>query len=97
MALSDTEASVLISLADRSRHGTAILADIEAATGRRPAVGTLYGVLDRLIADGLVEPVEASGRRRPYRLTDAGRSALGGYLAEAEARVSLARRRLALG
>ena len=34
--------------------------------------GTLYGALSRLESQGLIEPVEAEGRRRPYRITGAG-------------------------
>ena len=54
-------------------------------------IGSLYGVLDRLAADGLIEPdrEEAhNGRlRRYYRLTEDGRQALA---EEAELRAATA-------
>jgi DNA-binding PadR family transcriptional regulator len=62
-------------------------------------VGTLYGVLDRLVAEGLVEPDReeiANGRlRRFYRLTDSGRDALAAEAARqaANARVAVERLR----
>jgi DNA-binding PadR family transcriptional regulator len=36
----------------------------------------LYAVISRLEGDGLIEPLEAEGRRRPYRITAAGAQAL---------------------
>jgi PadR family transcriptional regulator, regulatory protein PadR len=73
---------VLLSLVDEPRHGYGIVGTVEdLSEGRvRLRVGTLYGVLDRLAAEGLVEHDReevASGRlRRYYRLTDGGREAL---------------------
>ncbi len=73
---------VLTSLVDEPRHGYGIVGTVEEiSAGRvRLKVGTLYGVLDRLAAEGLVEPDReevASGRlRRYYRLTETGRGAL---------------------
>jgi PadR family transcriptional regulator, regulatory protein PadR len=49
---------VLTALADGPRHGYGIpheMADL--SQGRvKPKIGGLYGVLDRLAADGLIEP-----------------------------------------
>jgi PadR family transcriptional regulator PadR len=73
---------VLTALVDVPRHGYGIVGEVaELSEGRvRLKVGTLYGVLDRLVGDGLVEPDReeiAQGRlRRYYRLTEQGRSAL---------------------
>jgi DNA-binding PadR family transcriptional regulator len=73
---------VLLSLVDEPRHGYGIVGTVdELSVGRiRLKVGTLYGVLERLASESLVEPDReevASGRlRRYYRLTDAGRGAL---------------------
>lgn len=39
--------------------------------------GSLYGAITRLEQRGLIEPLAADTRRRPYRLTPAGRDALG--------------------
>jgi DNA-binding PadR family transcriptional regulator len=67
---------VLTSLAGGPKHGYAITADVEAVTGVRLGPGTLYGALSRLEGRGLIEALPADDRRRPYRLTAEGRSAL---------------------
>jgi DNA-binding PadR family transcriptional regulator len=41
-------------------------------TGRPMGAGTLYAALARLEEQGLVEPLPAIDRRRPYRLTAVG-------------------------
>ncbi|MBV9845939.1 MAG: helix-turn-helix transcriptional regulator [Kutzneria sp.] len=73
---------VLTALAEGSKHGYAIVRAVEALSEGRMTlrVGTLYGVLDRLVADGWAERERAEihqGRlRRYYRLTDEGTRAL---------------------
>lgn len=67
---------LLISLAAGEKHGHAMLLDVAAFAGVRLGPGTLYGALSRLEEEGLVEPLPADGRRRPYRLTDRGRGIL---------------------
>jgi DNA-binding PadR family transcriptional regulator len=67
---------ILSSLADGERHGYALTKDIEQFAGVRLAPGTLYEALARLEGQGLIEPVPTDDRRRPYRLTAAGASAL---------------------
>ena len=67
---------VLVSLSDGPKHGYAIMADVEAFTGSPMGPGTLYAVLARLEAAGHVEPLAAEDRRRPYRITPAGRAAM---------------------
>jgi DNA-binding PadR family transcriptional regulator len=85
---------VLTALADGPRHGYGIVGEVaELSQGRvRLKIGSLYGVLDRLAAEGLIEPDREEahdGRlRRYYRLTQDGRSALA---AEAKLRASSAR------
>jgi PadR family transcriptional regulator PadR len=75
---------ILTALVDTPRHGYGIVAEVEdLSAGRvRLKVGTLYGVLDRLVGDGLVEPdreeVHQGRFRRYYRLTDDGARALAG-------------------
>ena len=64
---------LLISLASGSKHGHAMLLDVERFAGVRLGPGTLYGALSRLETAGQVEALPAEGRRRPYRLTDNGR------------------------
>jgi DNA-binding PadR family transcriptional regulator len=67
---------VLSSLAEGPKHGYALIKDVETFAGVTLGPGTLYGSLSRLEAGGLIEAVAAEGRRRPYRLTAAGRIAL---------------------
>jgi DNA-binding PadR family transcriptional regulator len=67
---------VLTSLAAGPMHGYALIKDIETIAGVTLGPGTLYGVLNRLEEEGLVEPLPAENRRRPYRITGAGAKAL---------------------
>jgi DNA-binding PadR family transcriptional regulator len=67
---------LLISLAGGPKHGHAMFLDVAAFAGVRLGPGTLYGALSRLEEDGQVEALPADGRRRPYRLTLAGRGVL---------------------
>ena len=73
---------VLTALADGPRHGYGIVGDVaELSQGRiLLKIGSLYGVLDRLAAEGLIEPDREEahdGRlRRYYRLTRDGQRAL---------------------
>jgi DNA-binding PadR family transcriptional regulator len=76
MDRSDPSLLVLASLAGGEKHGYAMVADIEEMSGVHLGPGTLYGALSRLEAQGLIEPAEPSGRRRPYRITGAGSQAL---------------------
>ncbi|WP_185078733.1 PadR family transcriptional regulator [Nonomuraea jabiensis] len=54
---------------------------MEEFSGTSLEPGTLYGALMRLEERGWIEPVESAERRKPYRLTESGRSALGEQLA----------------
>jgi DNA-binding PadR family transcriptional regulator len=72
---------ILLSLVDEDRHGYAIIKDIEARTGGevRLTASTLYGAVARLLDARLIEELEPEAgheRRRPYRLTRAGRRLL---------------------
>jgi DNA-binding PadR family transcriptional regulator len=72
---------VLLALAGDDLHGYAILKEVELRTGGkvRLSTGTLYGIIKRLLNDGLIvelrsRPSEADDeRRRYYRLTPQGR------------------------
>lgn len=86
---------VLVSLASGPKHGYAIMTDVEAFTGRHLGPGTLYAVLARLEASGLIEPMLADDRRQPYRLTSAGAGALRERLREIERFAALGLGRLA--
>ena len=84
---------VLTALADGPRHGYGIVGEVaELSRGRVTLkIGSLYGVLERLAAEGMIEPdrdESHDGRlRRYYRLTKDGRRALA---EEAELRVTTA-------
>jgi DNA-binding PadR family transcriptional regulator len=71
--MSDARFLVLVSLSDGPRHGYSIQHDIEAFAGARLGAGTLYGAINTLERDQLIEPLPTTERRRPYRLTSAGR------------------------
>jgi DNA-binding PadR family transcriptional regulator len=74
---------ILVAVADRERHGYAIMQDIAARTdgALRLSPGTLYGSIKRMLQDGLIEEVDERPdpehddvRRRYYRITRFGRS-----------------------
>jgi DNA-binding PadR family transcriptional regulator len=73
---------ILVAVADRERHGYAIMLDVAARTdGKlRMSPGTLYGSIKRMLQDGLIEelderpdPEHDDTRRRYYRITAFGR------------------------
>jgi DNA-binding PadR family transcriptional regulator len=74
---------ILSSLAGGDKHGYALLQDIETFADVTLGPGTLYGALARLERHGLIEALAADQRRRPYRLTSAGVTALNAYLRHA--------------
>jgi DNA-binding PadR family transcriptional regulator len=86
---------VLLSLTGGAKHGYAITADVLAETGVRLGPGTLYGALTKLVDRGLVTPLPAEDRRRPYEITEAGRAALAAQLATWSRVVQTGRARLA--
>ncbi|QNP76104.1 helix-turn-helix transcriptional regulator [Streptomyces roseirectus] len=92
---------VLTALADQPRHGYGILREVEDLSDGEVQlrVGTLYGVLDRLTADGLIvldrEEVQQGRLRRYYRLTDEGVAALDAEAERMAAGASAAKRRIA--
>jgi DNA-binding PadR family transcriptional regulator len=67
---------VLMCLADGDRHGYRILKEVAQRTAGRVelSTGTLYGIIKRLLDDGLaIEVASGHERRRAYRLTEFGR------------------------
>jgi DNA-binding PadR family transcriptional regulator len=86
---------ILTSLAEGEKHGYALLQDIERFAGVTLGPGTLYGAIGRLEDRGLIEPVAAAERRRPYRLTAAGAQELDEVLGELRRVTDEGRRRLA--
>jgi DNA-binding PadR family transcriptional regulator len=74
---------ILISLAEKDRHGYALIQDIadRTAGGVRLGAGTLYRTIQRLLEDGLIveledrpDPEEDDERRRYYRISSFGRA-----------------------
>ncbi|WP_104103851.1 PadR family transcriptional regulator [Arthrobacter sp. 08Y14] len=74
---------VLSALADGPKHGYALIAETKKLSGGRVKLqpGTLYGVLDRLRDEALVEvsgeEIVDGRARRYYRITDEGATTLG--------------------
>jgi PadR family transcriptional regulator PadR len=92
---------VLAALATGKKHGYALIAEAGQLSGGRVTlgVGTLYAVLERLGAEGLVSPAGdevVDGRhRRYYELTDDGASALAAQIARRESTTARAKAVLA--
>lgn len=84
---------ILVALADGPKHGYAIMTEAERIGGSPLGPGTLYAALGRLERRGLIEPMAPEDRRRPYRLTGRGATALREQLHEIErfARTGLTR------
>ena len=66
---------ILMSLATGPKHGHALAKDIEDFAGVTLGPGALYGAITRLEERGLIEPLGAQDRRRPYRITTSGTAA----------------------
>ncbi len=96
---SDLAFHVLLALGEGPSHGYAIGKDVEERSGGRldPTTGTLYQVLQRLAADGLIAaaktPAGADERRKYFTLTARGRRAAAEEAARLDALVRVARRR----
>lgn len=84
---------ILVALANGPKHGYAIMTEAERVSGSPLGPGTLYAALGRLERRGLIEPMPAEDRRRPYRLTGAGATTLEEQLRELQrfARAGLTR------
>jgi DNA-binding PadR family transcriptional regulator len=91
----DPAVLILASLAGGDKHGYALIKDIETFASVTLGPGTLYGALTRLEERGLVAALPSEERRRPYRLTAAGSTALKAYLDHAQAVARAGLRRLA--
>ena len=85
---------VLASLADGEKHGYAMMEDIQRFAGVRLGPGTLYGAITRLEQRGWIEAVESEDRRRPYRMSPAGREYLKDQVAGLDKVLQTAMRRL---
>ncbi|AYG78140.1 hypothetical protein DWB77_00247 [Streptomyces hundungensis] len=91
---------LLTALADQPRHGYAIAREVEAISGGRVKLrtGTLYGALERLLQQRMIEvhseEVVDSRLRRTYTLTSSGRTALAAEVERIAATAREAARRL---
>jgi DNA-binding PadR family transcriptional regulator len=85
---------ILSSLAGGDKHGYALIKDIDQFAGVHLAPATLYEALTRLEAQGLIEALESDDRRRPYRLTGAGATALEAQLASQKKFIEVGLQRL---
>ena len=79
--LSEPVLLILVSLAEKPRHGYALIQDIAALShGRvRLSTGTLYGALRRLLEERWIErfqQADTSRDKQAYRLTATGRQHL---------------------
>lgn len=100
MSLGESAFWILATLADKRRHGYAIIREVERTSGGEVVlkVATLYAALERLervgclVADG--EEVVDGRVRRYYRLTEAGLDRLTAEIRRLEDRASAARVRL---
>ena len=98
-ALSDLAFHVLLALANEPSHGYAIGKEVEEQSGGRldPTTGTLYQVLQRLTADGLIVPAKAprgtDERRKYFALSARGRQAAAAEAGRLDALVRVARKR----
>ena len=86
---------VLASLADEPKHGYAITQDVAETMGVRLSAGTLYAVIARLEARGLIEPLESDDhRQRHTRIAIASAEALAQQSERMSKVASVARERL---
>jgi len=93
---------VLLALAGDDLHGYGILKEVELRTGGKVklSTGTLYGIIKRLLADGLVVErrsrpagAEDDERRRYYRMTEKGRETAAAEAERMDEVLSVARAR----
>lgn len=91
---SDPELLILSSLAGGQKHGYAIMTDVLTFTDVDLGPGTLYAAITRLVEMNWIEPCQASGRQRPYRLTPEGSQHLETQLAKMRRLANLGLKRL---
>jgi DNA-binding PadR family transcriptional regulator len=97
LPLSPAVLAVLLALADGEKHGYAIMKEAALPAGGSVVLGpgTLYGTIDRLIRDTLVEETGLTDdvRRRYYRLTKRGHRVLAAETSRLAALLRTARAR----
>lgn len=86
---------ILTSLAEGPKHGHALAKDIQQFAGVSLGPGALYGAITRLEERGLIEALPSEDRRRPYRITAAGSTALAAAVADMRRLADVGAQRLA--
>ena len=94
-AMKTADFHVLLALAGGPRHGYGIMKDVERESGGevRLEIGSLYRLLARMLAAGLIEQGDSDDRRRYYRITRQGRRVLRAEAARLAGIVALVRSR----
>ncbi len=96
---------ILLALADGEKHGYSIMKDVETQTQGKLKMGpgTLYGSIKRMLSAGFIEEAEErpdpaldDERRRYYRLSSLGLTALSAESQRLEQAVQVARRKQVL-
>lgn len=82
LRVSDPLLFILASLADGPKHGYHVMKDVATLSGNAVPTGKIYGSLAMLRQEELIEALPNDGRRRPYRLTPAGKLVLRQQLEE---------------
>jgi DNA-binding PadR family transcriptional regulator len=98
---------ILLSLAERDRHGSGIMRDVLELTDGELKLWpvTLYGTLEELVEQGLIRALDHapagaendSARNRWFRITAAGKRSLAAEVTRLETTLGVATRRLARG
>ena len=95
---------ILLSLAERDRHGSGIVRDVLDLTSGELRLWpvTLYGSLDELREHGWIREIDTApdagedrGHRRWFRISPQGRRALAAEIERMQTLVGVAQRRLA--
>ena len=97
MPLKESAFLILSALAAEPAHGYGIMKDVEQITSGavRLSTGTLYGIIKRLLSDGLIkERPGQSDRRRSYELSPFGREVALAEAARLENTLAVAKRKV---
>ncbi|MBB4826985.1 DNA-binding PadR family transcriptional regulator [Sporosarcina luteola] len=87
---------ILISLAEKNRHGYGIMEDIEKTYDIKLGPGTLYGAISRLEKAGYINVMESQDRKKPYNLTKEGQLYLTEQIRDIQKVTSIGLKRLGL-
>ncbi|WP_445002451.1 PadR family transcriptional regulator [Exiguobacterium alkaliphilum] len=90
--LTDSTFYILLALTE-PRHGYLIMQFVEELTAGRMQIGpaSMYTIIKKLVAAGLIAPLDGDGKKKSYLITDAGRDLLCGDVRRRQAIVEDAR------